>query len=284
MKKYIKKEKKEVNSQKKKQKNPHNVLLGKRLKDEIDLRYKFHTDFIKDCTAHSNYANSPTGEEWIKPNQLSDIINGTAKLPPYRAEVFAKVLGVSQGFLLGYEDYPSEKAKEDAIFQNTISRWSDEDKERISTVKKIMSILSDRKYQFHFELVEDHETISPLTGKPYTVHDVIITKNMQHVLFTENGSRILDDATFFNWLCDITLPVCIKDGDYEEYYHLNDKIQILSSDHKLIELDTNSFMKMVYDIYDSINNTIQARCDFWFKYSDYDYKEAFRHDYDDYDV
>lgn len=279
MTKYTKKNKKEVNIQKeekKKLRDARKKLLGQRLEKLIDSKYKTRTAFIKACTDISNYNNNSAGELYIKPNQLSDIIHGKAQLPPDRAKVFSEVLGVPAAYLLGYLDHPSEEAREEAYLAEAMDRWDAEDKERIEAVKRVMSLLAERKFIFQFELKEEYEVTS--AGRKHKVHGFIASNNMQHVLYTGDSSCILDDVTFFSWLCNNTLTIKIKNNHKAQYYHLSDKIKVLSSDHRWIEIDVNSFMRMIYDIDDSIRNTIQTRCDFWLNYSDYDYKEAFTHE------
>lgn len=271
MRKYTKKNKALMNNAKKEK----NVKLGKRLKDEIEKNFKTHQMFIKACTEHSNYKDSASGNEYIKKNALSNIIHGTTALPPDRAEVFAEVLGVPVAYLLGYEDYPSEEAKEKALFLNAVSEWDKEDQERIETFKRVMSILSERQYIFEFQLKEQYE-VTDLRGKKHSVPAKINSHNMQHTLI-DDGTFSLDDVTFFSWLRFNTLTIKVNINDNIKYYHLDDKVQIFTtSGSNWIELDINSFIRMIYDIDESIKATIQNRCDFWMKYADYDYKDALR--------
>ena len=280
----MKNKKKTMNNQKK-EKSEKNVRLGKQLREEIDSKFSTHEEFRKACTTISNYNNNSSGIEYISKSGLSNILSGSCPIPEDRAEVFSKVLGVPVTYLLGYDPYPSEEAKEKALLADAMNKWNAEDKDRIDTVRRIMSLLSDRHYQFHFELKEVYEQFSPVLNKKYSVHAVIVSNNMQHTLYIDNTSRTMDDVTFFSWLCNNTLTIKVKDKKKAQYFHLNNKVTVLNNrSHRMIELDVNSFMKMIYDIDESINTTIQTRCDFWHKYSDYDYKDAFLHEYDDIDV
>lgn len=266
MRNYTKKGKKSLN----KEKEEKRCLLGKQLKDEILKQFKSLKDFREACTEHSNFAGSSSGSEYISASALSNFIHGESPIPPDRAEVFAEVLGLSTAYILGLEKYPSEEAREEAEWMDAVKEWDKEDKERIATFKKVMSLLSDRHFKFCFELKETYE-VTPPKSKKRTVHAQIYSSNMQHTLI-DNGSQIIPDSEFFSWLTNNTGT--IKHSN-DKWYHLNDKVQILN-DNEWIETDINSFMRMIYDIDESITATIQNRCDFWMKYATYDYKEALR--------
>lgn len=266
----MKKEKKMMNNAKEEK----NRMLGKRLSDQILSQFKTYKDFMDACTEHSNYKDSSSGGEYISKSALSNIING-ASLPKDRAEVFAEVLGVPVAYLLGYEDYPSEEAKEKALWLNAVSEWDKEDQERIETFKRVMSILSERQFMFEFQLKEQCE-VRDLRGQEHSTAAKVISHNMQHTLI-DDSSYTLDDVTFFSWLRFNTLTIKVSIKDSIRYYHLDDKVQIFTtSGSNWIALDINSFIRMIYDIDDSIKATIQNRCDFWMKYADYDYKDALR--------
>lgn len=284
MRKYTKKDKELMNNAKKEK----NVKLGQRLKVEIEKNFKTHQMFIEACTEHSNYSGTSTGTEYISRSNLSNILNGITALPPDRAEVFAEVLGVPAAYLLGYQDYPSKEAAENALWLEALSKWDKEDQERIETLKRIMSILSDRQFIFEFQLKEQYE-VTDLGGK-HTATAKIYSHNMQYTLI-DNGSYPIDDLTFFSWLRFNTLTIKIKnDSTPKKYYHLdaydNKKqlkhcINIIDKkSNRWIELDINSFMHMIYDIDESIKATIQNRCDCWMKYANFDYKEALDRSFD----
>lgn len=269
-------------------KKEKNVKLGQRLKVEIEKNFKTHQMFIEACTEHSNYSGTSTGTEYISRSNLSNILNGITALPPDRAEVFAEVLGVPAAYLLGYQDYPSKEAAENALWLEFLSTCNKEDQERIEVVKRIMSILSDRQFILEFQLKE-HYKDNDLSGKSFTTPAKIISHNMQHTLI-DSGTYPIDDETLFSWLRFNTLTIKMKNSTPKKYYHIDaydNKNQLKhcvsiidTKNNRMIELDINSFMHMIYDIDESIKATIQNRCDCWMKYASYDYKEALDRSFD----
>ena len=261
MRKYTKKEKKSLNSEKEEKRR----ALGKQLRDEIDKRFKTYTEFREACTEHSNYAGNSSGNEYITAQHLSNLMSGESPISPDKAEVFSKVLGVPVTYLLGFDKYPSEEAREEAEWMDAVKGWDKEDRERIAIFKRVMTILSDRQYVFHFSL--------SYTNYPEnTKHTAeLYSRNMQHTLF-DNGSRyIIDDIVFFDWLRFSDLVMKYTADNTTKWYHFIG-VEIVSDNHKLINIDMNSFMRMIYDIDESIKATIQNRCDFWMNYANYDYK------------
>lgn len=249
-----------------------NIQLGKQLSDLIKTKFNTFKAFRDACTEHSNYKNSSSGDEYISKSALSNIIHGTTALPPDRAEVFAEVLGVPAAYLLGYLKYPSEEARKKAEKKEAEKEWNNEDIERISTFKKVMSMLSDKQYIFCFELKEEYEFISSFTQKKCTAHAQMRCNNMQYTLI-DNGTQIIPESEFFSWLTNNTGTIKHSSN---KWYHLNNRIQIIGNNDTWIELDIDKFMIMIYDIDESIKATIQNRCDFWMKYANYDHKEALR--------
>lgn len=263
--------KKKVNTEKENK----NIQLGEQLRKLIESQFDTFTDFRNACTEHSNYKNSSSANEYISKSALSNIIHGKTPIPSDRAEVFAEVLGVPAAYLLGYQKYPSKEAEENALWLEALSQWNKEDQERFNTFKRILSLLSDRQFMFEFQLKEQYE-VTDLNGQMHFASARIISHNMQHTLI-DGCSYPLDDVTFFSWLRFNTLTIKVNKKDSVRYYHLDGKIQIINiSENNWIELDINSFIRMIYDIDESIKATIQNRCDFWMKYADYDYKDALR--------
>ena len=268
MRKYTKKEKKSLNSEKEEKRR----ALGQQLRDEIDKRFKTYTEFREACTEHSNYAGNSSGNEYISAQHLSNLMSGESPISPDKAEVFSQVLGLPVTYILGYDKYPSEEARKKAEKKEAEKEWNNEDIERISTFKKVMSMLSDKQYIFCFELKEEYEFISSFTQKKCTAHAQMRCNNMQYTLI-DNGTQIIPESEFFSWLTNNTGTIKHSSN---KWYHLNNRIQIMDNNDKWMELDINKFMIMIYDIDESIKATVQNRCDFWMKYANYDHKEALR--------
>lgn len=258
--------------------------VADRLNKHIKEKFKHRSDFIRELNKQNGFPveNTRQGECFISESRLSQILKGD-NLDYAYALGFSKVLGLPVEYLMGEIDYPSKEAKENALWLEALSQWNKEDQERFNTFKRILSLLSDRQFMFEFQLKEQYE-VTDLNGQMHFASARIISHNMQHTLI-DGCSYPLDDVTFLSWLCFDTLTIKIKNNSTpKKYYHIDaydNKKQLKPCIHivdkknnRLIELDMNSFMHMIYDIDESIQATIQNRCDCWMKYANYDYKEA----------
>lgn len=250
------------------------------VKKAIELKYGTkrgnQTLFRKDLNKVMGYpVEYAASGGYLDKKTLSWILSGKTRLAPDRADAFSKVLGVPPEYLMGLTDSPNIEAHA----QEMMAQWDKEDFERICKVKNILSELSKRGYAFRFELTESYESKRKRAKTSSKISAYVISQNMIHTLYDNDSVYTLKDEEFLYWMIDpVLLGIPVKKDDKTKYYHLNGKITVKDKRDRIVETDINGFMRLIYDIDESINNTINNRVDSWFVLSKYDYMEDFKHE------
>lgn len=260
-----------------------NKLTGERIKKAIKAKYgekrgnqaAFRRDLEKE---YDHIINKAT---------ISNLINGKTTLDPDTAEEFSKVLNVPDQYLLGKIGYIDSEERKEQLKNEMTSRWSQEDYLKISMFKRIMLLLAkehriifdayeekriSKKRSFHTEkkIVFEADSISlyDLDKKQYSNYQAI----------TPEG--------FYNWICDQTVLLKTAPEDDTIRFHISDNISIVKKHNPniWINLDINGFMKLIYDIDESMKAAMNSRIDFYFRYSEYNYQEDLEHTVVDYEL
>ena len=161
------------------------IECGKRLKKAIEKRFKTHELFRAACQKESGIES---GYEFISKHFLSQIINGKAQLPRDKAVVFSNVLGVSSGYLLGLEDYPSKDDEKIAMLKKMYSEEQSKIKNTNSKIEFALRMLCENGYGIRFEILIDTEEDSQKA--------FILCDNNTFTLYESSGTCIIPYSVF----------------------------------------------------------------------------------------
>ena len=226
----------------------------------------------------------------IDKKTVSDLIKGQTTLASDRAIEFSKVLNTSAEYLLGLTDFMNPEKRREQIENEITLKWSQEDYQKIDLCKRIMLLLA----KDHRIIFDAYENQSKNQKKTIRIDKKIIYQSNSIKLYdpdkknTPNYLSIIPEG-FYNWICTPDLTVLIKKDSNNQsfrYIHLADNVSIVKKSDPNISLNLgiNGFLKLIYDIDSSMTAAMNSRLDFYFKYSNYNYFEDLRHDYEDYDL
>lgn len=254
----------------KKKNEAQNKLTGDRIKESLSRIHMTQASFVRVVNDSGHPIDKAT---------LSNLISGKTTLSPDRAQAFSKILNVSASYLLGLVTF--DNSEEEAKHRDIISSWSEKDHQAIQTFKRILDCLT-KEHELCFDAYE-------IAGKKKITRKIIYTSNSIDIYSPETGSsQNISQEEFFNWVCSpeaiVLIKSDIKKGDRR--IHLNDRVILVKKKdmNEVLELNLNSFVKMIYDINFSITDTINSRIGYWFNYSSFDYKSSFIRDYEDYEI
>ncbi len=244
-------------------KNNKRELIAERLKTEIDKNYKTQQEFIDACQIESGWNNRKDGALFISKSMLSQILHLKSALPPDKAEIFARVLNINIGYLLGYEDYPTNEERKKA---QIISEWKKQGQSLNNRVKSVQSFLDAiiaYGYTYRFVLKKNHSADSFDYAEPYG-------DNCLHLELAD-GQYPTSLRDFLEQF--LSTPDCIISPDNDIFYKVCG-IHIVNDNNFRMLCSIDEFMRLVYDM----ELSITSRMDYWRTYKNYDHKETFSMD------
>ena len=261
-----------------------NRLTGKRIEKAVIAKYgnsrgnqsAFRRDLEK---KYGHIINRAT---------ISNLINGKTTLYADIAEDYSKVLNVPADYLLGKIEFMNPEERREQLKNEISSKWSQEDFHKIALFKRIMLLLA-KEHIIFFDAYEN-KRISKKTSKRIEKKIVFEANSIRLYDLDKKHSSNYQNITpegFYNWICDQTVLIKTDSEDNTfRYIHIADNISIVKKhdSNTFINLDINGFMKIIHDIEDSMNAAMQSRIDFYFRYSEYNYQDDLRQDYEDYDL
>lgn len=244
-------------------KNYKREVVAERLKIEIDKNFKTKQEFIDACQIESGWNNLKNGADFISKSMLSQILHLKSALPIDKAEVFARVLHVNIGYLLGYEDYPTNDERKRALI---ISEWKQQGQslnKRVLSAQSFLEAISAYGYSYRFDLEKTHDADS---------YDYATTSgdDWLHLALTD-GQYSMSTRMFLEQF--LSSPDCIISPDDDIFYKVSG-IHILNDKNFRMVCSIDEFMKLVYDM----ELSVTTRMDYWNTYKNYDHKETFSMD------
>lgn len=260
-----------------------NKLTGSRIEEVLKSKYGdkrgFQSAFRKDYEKNFGYE--------IDKKTVSDLIAGKITLASDRAQDFSKILNVPAEYLLGLIDFKNPEERREQLQNELSSKWSQEEYNKISRFKRIMLLLA-KEHIIFFDAYEN-KSISKRTSKRLEKKIIFEADSIRLYDLDKNHSSNYQNISpegFYNWICDQTVLIKTDSEDSTfRYIHIADNISIVKKhdSNTFINLDINGFMKMIHDIEDSMNAAMKSRIDFYFSYSEYNYQDDLRQDYENVD-
>lgn len=266
-------------------KNEINKLTGNRLDSAIKSKYGDKRGCYSSFLIDLEKIGYP-----INPRTLSELSRGLKKLDGEKARIFSKILNVSTEYLLGLVTF--DNPKEESEFKSLVINWKSEDYQNINMFRRIMEYLASN----HRIVFDAYEIIGKkrLSKKVIYESDGITLFNINNA--KDYHPQSISQEGFYNWVCTLPIPVVLMENTSSNnapmrYIHLADKVVIAKKEPQTennknseAALTLNEFIKMIYDIDDSMTAALNNRIDYWMTYSEFDYKQKFMKESEDYEL